>query len=432
MALREWFRRQPRGPEAAGASINAHVTSWGDAGWNGLGTTRDDAMRVSTVYACVRKLAEQMASFPAVVVQKTDAEGRMRRIPLPDHAVSRLLRKPNTLQSGFEFVEQMVQWLTLHGVAYAEIIRDNAGRPIRLWPIPPSLVTVTKAQPRGADMTLVYRIQGQNDQHRTLETGDVLHLRGLYSDWLCPVSPIQYQASLIQTSAALSTHEHNTFARNGVAAGGIIRGGPRTSEKDGKALLRTWNSSTAGPTNSGRWVFMPHGTDAEPLKISNADAQLLQLMGYGRVDICTIFGVPPEIIGVNEHSKYASAQAAGQFFFATTLRPLIERVEAAFRRDLMPGSASLDLHFDASSIMRASPTEETAMHVQRVQGGVETPNEARLALGHDIVEDDAADSLYIQMNQEPVSEVGSDASTDEDAALDGFAAQTLIRLAEGT
>ncbi len=83
------------------------------------------AMQTTAVYACVRILAETIASLPLHVYHYTD-RGKERAI---DHPLYYLLHdEPNPEMTSFVFRETLMSHLLLWGNAYAQIIRDGRGR----------------------------------------------------------------------------------------------------------------------------------------------------------------------------------------------------------------------------------------------------------------------------------------------------------------
>ena len=81
-------------------------------------------MQTTAVYACVRILAETIASLPLHVYRYTDS-GKEKAI---DHQLYYLLHdEPNPEMTSFVFRETLMSHLLLWGNAYAQIIRDGRG-----------------------------------------------------------------------------------------------------------------------------------------------------------------------------------------------------------------------------------------------------------------------------------------------------------------
>ncbi len=85
--------------------------------------SKDTALQVGTVFACVRAIAEGVAQVPFSVMQETKSTVSVhpQRLPAKDHDLYDLLhRKPNDWQTSFEFRETLVMHLALTGVFRAK------------------------------------------------------------------------------------------------------------------------------------------------------------------------------------------------------------------------------------------------------------------------------------------------------------------------
>ena len=90
---------------------------------SGAVVTDATALRQSAVYACVRLLAETVASLPLRVYER---DGDTRRAV--DHPLNRLLGvTPNGEQTAFELREFQMTCLGLRGNAYAQKVYTNVG-----------------------------------------------------------------------------------------------------------------------------------------------------------------------------------------------------------------------------------------------------------------------------------------------------------------
>ncbi|ERL13904.1 phage portal-like protein [Streptococcus pyogenes GA06023] len=82
------------------------------------------AMQTTAVYACVRILAEAVASLPIHIYERTE-NGKEKKL---DHPLYFLLHdEPNPEMSSFIFRETIMSHLLIWGNAYVQIIRDKSG-----------------------------------------------------------------------------------------------------------------------------------------------------------------------------------------------------------------------------------------------------------------------------------------------------------------
>jgi HK97 family phage portal protein len=133
MSIEEWFE-QYGSRSAASVIVNQRT-----------------AMAVPTIFACVSIRSEDTARCTPRLF-KPDPKGG--RIEVTDHPVARLFRKPNRVQTWFEFCEAMEAAVLLKSNAYAAILTDNRGRPTELIPIDPDHVLVLESQ----DGSIFYQV----------------------------------------------------------------------------------------------------------------------------------------------------------------------------------------------------------------------------------------------------------------------------------
>lgn len=100
------------------------------------------AMQTTAVYACVRILSEAVASLPVHVYQYREDGGKEKVI---DHLLYYVLHdEPNPEMTSFVFRETLMSHLLILGNAYAQIIRDGAGRVLALYPLLPNKMDVQR------------------------------------------------------------------------------------------------------------------------------------------------------------------------------------------------------------------------------------------------------------------------------------------------
>ena len=142
-------------------------------------------MRLAAVYACVRILSETMASLPVVVYRQRKDGGKDR---VTDHWLYGLLaRKPNRFQNPFEWREMLQGHLALRGNAFCQIIANPKGEITELMPLHPDRVRMEVMD--SGDFR--YRVRMQNGDETVFPRGQIWHLRGLSSDGLMGMSPIE-------------------------------------------------------------------------------------------------------------------------------------------------------------------------------------------------------------------------------------------------
>lgn len=294
----------------------------------GVNVTPDRALQASAVYACVRVLAETIASLPLHVYKRL-ARGKEKAT---DHYLYPILHDaPNPEMTSFEFRETMMGHLCLRGNAYAEKVIDRAGRVKELWPLNPDRVTVERDK---ATKQLVYTVTIP-DEARKVELGSdrILHIRGLSGDGIIGYSPIKLARESIGLS--LATEEYGArFFGNGSRPGGVLEHPGKLGAEARKNLKKSWEDMHQGLEQSHRIAILEEGLKWHQIGIAPEEAQYLETRQHQTTDIARIFRVPPHMIGDLTRSTNNNIEHQGIEFAVYTMTPWCVRFEQGFRQRL--------------------------------------------------------------------------------------------------
>ena len=107
---------------------------------SGVVVTHETALKVSTVLACVRVIAEDIAKHPLNLYNKTKDGKELQT----DNPLFPLLKaQPNSWQTSFEWREVMTIHAALTGNGFSLIVPDARGKIVSLRPLMPAWVTMT-------------------------------------------------------------------------------------------------------------------------------------------------------------------------------------------------------------------------------------------------------------------------------------------------
>lgn len=291
------------------------------------GETVDEfkAMQTTAVYACVRILAEAVASLPIHVYERTET-GKEKKL---DHPLYFLLHdEPNPEMSSFIFRETMMSHLLIWGNAYVQIIRDKGGRVISLYPLLPDKMSVH----RDDSGRLYYKYQRQTEENPNfndkgtvlLKQEDILHVPGLGFDGLIGYSPIAMAKNAIGMTLATENYGASFF-KNG-ANPGIL--------KDPKRVRDSWNAVYNGVTNAHKVAVLEEGMKYTQVGIPPEEAQFLQTRKFQINEIARLYRIPPHMVGDLEKSSFSNIEQQSLEFVKYTLDPWVVRLEQAFKRSL--------------------------------------------------------------------------------------------------
>jgi HK97 family phage portal protein len=386
----------------------------------------DNALRVAAVYASVRILAETMASLPLVVYQRRVDGGKDK---VTDHWLYRLMAKrPNRFQNPFEWREMLQGHLALRGNAYNQIITNPRGEIIELMPIHPDRVKI-ELLPSGEYR---YRVTDRAGTEVIMPRGDVWHLRGLSSDGLMGMSPIELARENLGMALAAQDYGARFFANDAKPTGGWIEFPGTFKDNEAKKVFRESYQQAQSGANRGKVLVLENGMKFHEVGVTNKDAQFLELRKFQITDIARLFRVPPHMIADLERATFSNIEQQSLEFVMHTMTPWAERWEASIESELLLAGDDIEIEFDFANLMRGDAASRSSYYQSGIQNGWLTRNEARIAEnlnpidGLDqplrplnMVEEDAAEDLGIDTQEEaaePPEKKAIEPSEDESVA----------------
>lgn len=304
------------GPTTSGKSVNEFT-----------------AMQTTAVYSCVRILSEALASLPLHLYRYK--EGGKERVY--DHPLYHLLHdEPNSEMTSFVFRETLMSHLLIWGNAYAQVIRDGAGRVVGLYPLLPNKVEV--GRDKSGEIFYTYaRTSDENPNFKdygtvVLRKQDVLHIPGLGFDGLVGYSPIAMAKNAVGMTLACEEYGASFFA-NGANPGGVLEH-PGVL-KDPKKVRDSWNEVYRGANNAHKVAVLEEGMKYQQIGIPPEEAQFLETRKFQINEIARLYRIPPHMVGDLEKSSFSNIEQQSLEFVKYTLDPWVIRWEQALQRSLL-------------------------------------------------------------------------------------------------
>jgi len=284
-------------------------------------------MRYSAVHGAVKVLAESVASLPFNVYRNLDPRGKEK---VKDHHLYKLLHdEPNNIQSSFNYREVKMAHLALWGNFYAEIERDNRGRPVALWPIKPSVV---KPRMNATGDEILYDVQTESGQ-ATFSRLSIFHIPGLGFDGIKGKSVIGMAREAI--GLGLVAEEFGaTFFSEGAHPGGIIEYPGELSEDAYNRYVKEMKQKYHGLGKSHKLMVLEEGLKYHQTSIPPEDAQFLQTRKYQVEEIARMYRIPPHMLADLDNATFSNIEEQNINFVVHTLRPWLVRIEQAYNMQL--------------------------------------------------------------------------------------------------
>lgn len=356
--------------------------------------TFDSAMQLSAVWACVKLIAETVASLPLTFYENTP-EGRKVAELLP---IALLFKgKPNRYQTKVEFFETVLLNLMIHGNAYC-IIQRSAGRIIGLLPIMSAQVQ-TVLLPDGTVVHEYYTEKGV----QVFAEQSIWHLK-LMGNGVIGLSTLAHQRNTLGIAQAAESAVTKIY-KNGAKPSGVLSI-DRVLTAEQRELVRS-SFSTLTATNDDRLMVLEGGMKFDAVSMSPQDIELLQSRQFQISEICRWYGVPSVMINDTSSTTVwgSGIEQIVAGFYKVTLRPILEKIEASLIINLvgdLTGKYEAEFYFEG--LLRADQKSRYDGYRVGIQGGILTPNEARMMEGLERME--GGDELFMQSATLPISKLG--------------------------
>ena len=379
------------GQSAAGTNVNEH-----------------SAMQMTAVYACVRVLAESIASLPLHVYRRSEDGNREKA---EDHPLFFLLHdEPNPEMTSYIFRETLMTHLLLYGNAYVQVLRNGRGEVLALYPLLPNRMSVERDE-KGH---LFYRYTRFDQEPPSMDGNqvilnqeEVLHIPGLSYDGLVGLSPIAACRNAV--GAGLAADEYSSrFYANGAAPSGVLLH-PGVI-KDPEKLRENWSNVYGGPRNAGKVAVLEENMRFEAISISPQDSQLLETRKFSVEEICRIFRVPPHLVQNLERATFNNIEQMSLDFVMYSLMPWVTRFEQSMARTLLSREEKkkIEIRFNLDGLLRGSYESRMRGYSIGLSNGLYSVNDCRKLENMDLLaENQGGDTHMVQGAMIPLSMVGA-------------------------
>lgn len=354
------------------------------------------AMQTTAVYACVRILAEAVASLPLHVYEYQDDGGKKL---VHDHPLYYLLHdEPNPEMTSFVFRETLMSHLLIWGNAYAQIIRDGAGRVLDLYPLLPDKMEVQRDD-RGNIYYVYSRNSDENPMFKEygsikLKAEDVLHIPGLGFDGLIGYSPIAMAKNAVGMTLACEEYGASFFA-NGANPGGVLEH-PGVL-KDPSKVRESWNSVYRGVNNAHKIAVLEEGMKYQQIGIPPEEAQFLETRKFQINEIARLYRIPPHMVGDLDKSSFSNIEQQSLEFVKYTLDPWVIRWEQSLQRSLLlPGEkGKYFIKLNVDGLLRGDYQSRMNGYAVGRQNGWFSANDIREMENMNPIPDEEGGNLYL-------------------------------------
>ena len=363
---------------------------------SGVSVNEESSMTFAAVWNAVVLISSDVAKVPLPLYRRLPDGGKET---YRDHRLYELLHdEPNPETSSFKFRQTMQGHTLLWGGGYAEIERDDAGRPVALWPMMPWSV-----QPfRNTTGGLKYRVYQPSGGEIVFDRQDVLHLSGFGVDAISGYAPIR--KAIESLGIAIATQQFAAaFFGNGSTFGGIISypAGVATNEQTRKENRKAIESRHQGVDRSHRLLTLYEGATYTQMGIPPDAAQFLETRRFQVEEVARWFNIPVHKLKELARSTNNNIEHQSIEYATDTLQPWFRMWEGELRLKLIPRlerKIQFFEHVTEALIRGDSAAQGDLVSKQFSVGGI-SPNEIRSKFNYNPRPD--GNDIYVPSNTMP-------------------------------
>jgi HK97 family phage portal protein len=360
----DWFKRKPAQAKESRAGP-VMFTGKNQAQWS-LGSDKIGAKKYAeegyqknvVAFQAINKTGDAIAAMKWIA---KDARGNEVKVS----GLLDLIRQPNPLQSGPEFMRALVGFFRISGNGYMERVMVGQ-QPRELYALRPDRMQV---KPSATGFPAGYRFSvgssgADFDADPRTGKSDIRHIKSFnpLDDWY-GMSPLM--------AGAYAVDQHNesmqwmqSLLQNGAAPSGAMELGEGALTDDQFNRLKAEiDEKYTGSTNAGRPMLLEGGLKWTQMGLSPVDVAIIETKYSAARDVSLALGVPPLLLNIPGDSTYSNYKEARLAFYEETVIPLAEYIRDELNAWLSPlfNGVTLDIDLDKIPAIAEKRREMWAM-----------------------------------------------------------------------
>ena len=379
-----------------------------------------DAEKVATCVTCIKVLGDTMSRLPVNVYQSTPSGNQIDK---EDYRYDLLHYSPDGIITSNVFFGALEYQRNLKGNAFARIYRDKlTGKAQSLEFIPSNMVGGYK-KVRGQLYYIVYQRTSKDETKEiVINAQDMLHFKMITKNSIWGINPIESQRLNLSTlwkskNTVDSFYENNAFSPKVLKS--LIP--DAQFQKQFAESMSSFKSHNVGPANAGEIIKLPPFTEIQELTLDPVDAKFIESSKFDTTQIAAFYGVPPDMVGVYEYSKYNNVEQSQLNFRVNTISAIARMYRQELEMKLLTTAerkGGKSIEFVTQAMMELDVATRSAYYKTMQDLGVMTPNQIALLEGLPTFPE--GDKHYMSSQTLPIEDRdgGEDEPMDEEEPID--------------
>lgn len=390
--------------ESRSASVALTLTQMATGSRNigALNVSPLSMLGVASIFSAVRIRGEALANLPLHIVEKFGRE--KRESVSTDYLRSLLQDSPDGQITATQFLQTLESHSCLTGCAYAYIERNIYGEPRRIIPIPSYEVSTLEQNWNEPESHYIkYNVRGQ-----AVSSADLIVIPfGQVFPYWRTFRPNEILNKPIALAQALDREAYDLF-KNGCSTSGVLQTDGKLSETAYARVKEYLSEFQTGGKNAGAFMLLEEGLKYASARMTNKDAEFVELKKQAIRDASAIWGVPSFQLGDGEKANYSSQEEQNNFFLFTTMMARAKLIANEFNNKLLTAEQranGIRIEFDLRGIAQGSMKDRAEYYTKLYYMGAISANticemeDLPLVAGH------LGDMRFVQQNLIPLSQL---------------------------
>lgn len=305
-----------------------YIVWMGGVAGSGVAITPKIAFTIVTFFRAVQIICESLAMLPIPLA----AEDKNGSDPYGQKLTAyRLLnRRANPETTAFDYKSRLWVDIMQYGNHYSQKLYNAFDEVIELWPL-----DAARVRPRREKGELVYGYTKDDGTQTTFSARDIMHVKGISTDSIVGISPVQAAATSLGLNIALEACSSNLF-KNGAKPSGILTMPGQLKDRErAKQMSEEWRELVSGIDNYGKPIVLEQDMKWQPLSQTMLDSQTLEQRNFQKLEVATLTGVPPIKLGITDTATYGSTEQQMLAFIVDCLQTKATNLEQVVWNDLL-------------------------------------------------------------------------------------------------
>ena len=340
----------------------------------GINVNHKNAIMVISIFACVRLLAESIASLPLCIYRKT-ANGKEKAEDRADYEVLHDIANPEV--DSFQFWQTFTYNMLIFGRGYAEKVRNGAGVVAQLWNIPTPYVKMRRNENSG-ELEYVVTSPAPDSKQYILSKDQMFRVDWISPDGINAFKPLELAQNAIGLSIATEEYASNYF-KNGANIGGVVEYPDMITPEQEEEYRKSVREGHAGLSNTARLLFLEQGSKFQKISNTPEESQMILTRKHQLGEAARFYNVPPHMVGDLDRATFSNIEHMSLNYVIYSLRPYFVRIEKAIKAQFWTADERKTLFskFNADALLRGDYKSRMEGFAQARQNGWMSANDIR-------------------------------------------------------